>query len=57
MKDIKNVSINELFTYDLVSQPSFVESKVIIHHTIKETREQKRKLKINNILKTKNPLI
>jgi len=54
MKDIKNVSINELFTYDLVSQPSFIESKVIIHHTIKETREQKRKRKINNILK--NPL-
>lgn len=51
MKNPGNFSINELFTYDLVSQPSFVEAKVSIHY---ETREEKRKRKIKQILK--NPL-
>ena len=53
MKNIKNVSINELFTYDLVSQPSFVNAT--INYTTRETREEKRKIKIKQILK--NPLI
>lgn len=46
-----NVSITELFTYDVISQPGFVRSTVTY---IKETREQIRKKKIRKILK--NPL-
>lgn len=51
MKNTGNVSIKELFTYDLVSQPSFVSSTVTY---TTETRQDKRKRKIKQILK--NPL-
>lgn len=44
-----NVSITELFTYDVVSQPGFVVSS--IRTLKKETREQIRKNKIIKILK------
>ena len=52
MKDPGNVSVKELFTYDLVSQPSFVNSTVTY---TTETIQDKRKRKIKQILK--NPLI
>lgn len=51
IKNPGNVSIVELFTYDIVSQPSFVSATVTFKE---ETKSEKRKRKIKKILK--NPL-
>lgn len=50
MKNPGNLDINRLF--DLVPDPGFVTATVT--HTFRETREDKRKRKIKNIIK--NPL-
>lgn len=44
--NLGNVNLTDLFTYDIISEPSFVEAKVVI---TKETRSQIRMRKINNI--------
>lgn len=47
MINIGNVSLTELFTYDIVSQPSFVEAKVVTT----EAKSQIRKNKIKRLFK------
>jgi len=44
--NLGNVSLTELFTYDIIAEPSFVEAKVVI---TKETRSQIRMKKIKNL--------
>ena len=48
---MKNVSLTEIFSYDLVTEPGFKTSTMIV---ISEARNKIRKRKINKILK--NPL-
>ena len=51
MTNTGNVGIVELFTYDIISQPSFVEAK-ISNGVFTHSRNQIRKIKIKKILKT-----
>jgi hypothetical protein len=45
--NLGNVSLTELFTYDIVTQPSFVQAKVFST----ETKSQIRKKKIKRLFK------
>lgn len=48
IKSLGNASLTELFTYDVVANPSFVEAKFFIN---KETKSQIRVKKIKNLFK------
>jgi hypothetical protein len=40
MINLSNVSLTELFTYDIVSQPSFIEAKVVTTETKSQIRKK-----------------